>query len=106
MSNEKIAAIADKLLEKSAKGEVAWSDTADARTFSVVFPDYSISVRSDYDYYEMSVHDERGNVVESLSGIMNEENYSKLRTLFESARRSALKSDEVLDNILERLSDD
>jgi len=57
MSDEKITAIAERLLEKSEKGEVAWSDTADENTFAVDFPDYSITVGEYVPHaFEINIH--------------------------------------------------
>lgn len=108
MNDEKIIAIAERLLEKSEKGEVAWSDTAVQNNFAVDFPDYSISLHLDmiYGNYTLKVHNERGSIVQSLGASRDEEAYSTLAALFESAKGTALKADELLDNILERLSGD
>lgn len=106
MNDEKIIAIAERLLEKSEKGEVAWSDTADSDTFAVDFPDSSISIITARRYYAIIVHNERGTIVESMRANEGDENYSTLANLFESARSMVLKSDEVLDKILKRLSGD
>ena len=127
MSIDKLATIAEKLLEQSRLGQVGWSDTADEDRFSAVYPEHSVTISSElrerpvasafldpisfrpprterYRVYGLAVHDGLGREVESVAVNDREDNYQAFEELFQLARRKALKTDEVLDDLLERLS--
>ena len=104
MSDEKLLKIAEKLLERTRAGEIPWSETASPDNFAAPFPEYAVTVQ-EYSgrIYRFSVHNEKGTVVEStsLKGVD-----TILGRLYESARSRVLKSDEILDALLNRLSGD
>ena len=120
MSDERMMAIATKLLERTRKGDVGWSDTADEDAFTVAYPTYSVSLRKispTYpvslgtippvmapNYYVLSVRNAYGSEIESLPIRLSEDGFETLRDLFQLAKRIALKADEVLDDLLGRLS--
>ena len=116
----KMVDIATKLLEKSKKGKLAWSsDLVMENRFSVDFPGTSVSIsRTRSKDYMLSVLNELGTEVDTLHAPNKPERdprpsgqavripdyYYTLKELFEVARRTALKPDAVLDNLLARLS--
>ena len=121
MNNEKLLKIAKKLIERSQAGEIGWSETADANTYSAAFPEYSVTIahyRAPNDFlgiYAFSVYNEKGTEIESVRGDnivkftdqgIDETSAQQLAPLYEVARRQALKSDEILDDLLTRLSSD
>ena len=116
MNDEKLLEIAARLLERTLAGEIPWSETADANTFSTAFPDYSVSIAFDppgflitgasNTSYVFSVFNEKGTVVESTRGSTNALVDTVLKPLYESARSRTLKSEEILDDLLTRLSTD
>ena len=44
MADSKMLEIAERLLERSEKGEVSWQDTVDDTEFIVALPEYSIVI--------------------------------------------------------------
>lgn len=116
MNEEKLLEIAVKLLERTRAGEIPWSETADTKKFSAAYPEYAVTISID-DYnvdYVFSVANEKGIQIESvdtdkLRGLGSEIFSTGRRTLSQLhglARRQALKSDEILDDLLTRLSSD
>jgi len=114
MSDERMPAIAQKLLETTKNGEVAWAETADDDTFSVAFPTYSVSIRyrRGYGEYTLSAHNRHGTEVKTLTatpyptaaGARMGDTGKLLEELFNMARQIGVKTDEVLDGLLERLT--
>ncbi len=121
-SDEKLLKIASKLYERSMSGDISWSETADLNKFSAAFPDYSVTIAhydSQVDFlmgtYIFSVYNEKGTEIESVQGDygLRDSEEGTFRTsadmlapLYQAARRQALKSDEILDDLLTRLSGD
>ena len=106
MSDERMIAIASKLLERTRKGDVGWSDTVDENTFSVAYPEYSVLIRraADGRTCVLSIQNVHGSEVQSLRLAPYETEFETLDELLQLARRTALKTDEVLDDLLGRLS--
>ena len=112
MATEKMITVAEKLLEQSQKGGVAWAATADERTFSVSFPESSVSISvpvrnrgvfGPQEFYRLAVHNETGSEADALEVDLDHTSFNTLKQLFGSARRKALHTDEVLDDLLSRL---
>jgi hypothetical protein len=117
---DKLAKLIDTLAKLTQIHKIAWSETADEDTFQTSFPQYNVSVTKKYagqnwgeDYYEyrITVRDQTGKVledaghsdfrgVESLGGGTAE---SMMKSLYDNARRSALKVDEALSDLLSSL---
>ena len=122
MNEEKLLDIASKLLERSQAGDIAWSETADTNTYSAAFPEYSVTILIlDYktfkhpNNYAFSVYNDKGMQVESIETSLErhiEESelssgaWQTLSRLYDIARSQALKSNEILDDLLTRLSSD
>lgn len=123
MSYQKLADLALKLGEKTKEGLVAWEDTAERGTYqteinrnsvqiAAVEPDNYFGGGNDADY-EISIFDTIGNKVESfrsedintfLPG--NIHAHTLLEEMYQTARRRALGTEQVLDSILDALDDD
>ena len=106
MVDQRLVSIAGKLLEQSRAGEIDWNERADEDAFSVSFPESSASISyNDGVGYTLEIRNEHGTVVDSLSSFHSPDpSYEPLRELFDIARNIGLKTDEVLDGLLERLS--
>ena len=109
MSDERLAAIAERLLELSRKGDAEWKETADGNKFSVSYPGSSVSIQKVDTGYILWAYNQRGTEVESLRALPDEEEYELdvlrlLGELFQLARRIGTRTDDVLDELLERLS--
>ena len=106
MSDNRLVAIAEKLLDQSRRGEISWVETADESSFSVAFPTYSVSIqRPDSSTYAVGVYNKNGTEIDSITARRRDVKlYKTLQVLFIIARRVALKTDQVLDDLLDRLS--
>jgi hypothetical protein len=120
---EKHATVVDRLLRKTQAGDLDWKAAADDDTFQVSFRDSSLRIQetrvnrrgqSTVDYI-ISLINAEGAVVETFSGVQLDEAFGdsfsetwffKTKELHELARRTALGSDKILNEILEELDDD
>ena len=109
MGNEKIVVVAQRVLSQSKEGQLPWAETSDEYKFVVSFPRSSVSIsrrpwEHDRDWiYVFSVHNQLATEVDTLRANPGDDLHNTLEELFESARRSALEPDEVLDDLLTRL---
>ena len=104
MSDERLVVIAEKLLERSREGEVDWSETVDENKFSASYPNYSVSVSKERRGHRFTAHNRHGTEVDSLQAQYDvEAHWHLLKELFELARHVGVKTDEVLDGLLDRL---
>ena len=112
MSSDKLTTLATSLLARTKSGYVPWSETAHEAHFILSFTDSSVSIaRRPWEHpsdwiYVLSVHNNLGTEIDSLRGNPGEAAHETLENLYEEARRSALKPDKVVDNILLRLTTD
>jgi len=116
---DKLAKLIATLAKLTQDHKVAWSETADENTFQISFPQYNVSVTKKYagqnwgeEYYEyrITVRDQAGKILEdaghsdfgvdSFRGVTAE---SVMKSLYDDARRSALKVDEALSDLLSSL---
>ena len=105
-SQNKLGILIPKLLERTQRGEISWQETADESRFLFSSAEYSIAVAHDsgssytYETFELSVINERGITIDSLSIRANLEESIELAELYASAKRRALGADEILDKVL------
>ena len=93
MSSDKLTTLATSLLARTKSGS------------SVSIARRPWEHPSDW-IYVLSVHNNLGTEIDSLRGNPGEAAHETLENLYEEARRSALKPDKVVDNILLRLTTD
>lgn len=93
-----------QLLHKTSAGVLKWQETADDHAFRIGLGDGIIRIERRFSYggqnedYIVRLFGITGREVESASS-ENEEDFDFLPGLFESARRSALDIDGLLDTI-------
>lgn len=113
MTEEKIAALILKLVERTLAGSIHWDSAGlkkDSYQFSV--PNNTIEIsesQNSYgnDYYQLSIFDTNGQEIES----MDESEFERqvpvagrtMRDLFVAARRSSHNVDKQLDEIMSAL---
>lgn len=116
MSLQKHARLVELLLRRSNAGVLEWKEGIEVSTFQVSFKDKSVRIRHN-EYggrvsYEVDLINEEAAVVDTFSDeeLDREDGgsfwFSQLRDLFEVARRTALGSEKVLNDILSELEDD
>ena len=116
MATSKRVELADRLISKTEKGELEWEETADPDAFQVAFPNYSLWV----DLVEtpngsrdivITLFNSAGNKIDEFSDVdlsteTNLQYYTKMNTMYQSARRKAVRADEAYDDILKQLGDE
>lgn len=97
-----------ELLEfRTAEDEVNWKSTGDSSAFVVYFDKFSLVLRLAEEGYggpEMSVllYDPDGEVIDSFT-VSEGDDFERLTRLHGDARRKALRIDEALSKLVERL---
>jgi hypothetical protein len=105
-----VAKLVEKLHERTKSNEVQWQ-RADRGVFTVSFPNYSIDVGGDEWVIVLRIYNSEGEIIETVSsdeisqesGSSNVDYGTKLRELHRLARRSALRSDEAIDELISLL---
>jgi hypothetical protein len=106
-SDGKLWQLTGRLLEKTQNRSIKWEATAQKDTFQTAFPKFTVEVTEGPDRaYEIAVHDELGREIErgSAASIFSEHG-SLLQDLYNAARRSAVSTDEALDELLAELDE-
>lgn len=123
MAMEKQRRLVSLLFQKSMRGELEWGEAIQKNSFQVSLAKNSISIRStpsrleeSANDYVFSIHDSEGKVVDTFTDVEVAEKiegregkarfYSTVSELYEVARRTALGSEKVLNEILTELGDD
>lgn len=123
MALEKHALLIDRLTDRTGKAQVEWKQSVVDSAFQVSFGENTLRMReiarqesSECDYF-LDLINADGAVVESVSDVELDAEaraqgralqgtatwYSKMRNLYETARRSALGSDKIINDILDHL---
>jgi len=116
-TDEKLHALAERLLNKTLEGSLVWEKTVTANAFQAAFPastikiaEYSSDEPDEGPYYELSIHNEKGRQIENttdhaLEKISGGKSFGIFSNLYREARRRALGVDEALDDLLGQLND-
>lgn len=95
------------LTEKTRQGRLEWTDGGDRSFITNV---NNVYVRVSYDNrsqsidHRLSVLDDSGNIIESLTPSRDTLDGDRLEELYDAARRKALRVDEALDTLKQALS--
>lgn len=116
---DRMVQLAKLLTERTTSGRISWSSTDDESTFIYSAKRSSVTIDQHYDqegdpFTTLSVLNERGTAVETLqSSYAPPEGFGSeytpaswnkpLEDLYSVARSSALKIDEVLDDLMRQL---
>lgn len=113
MSYRKLAMLLDALYDKTNSGAIGWDESAHSNSYETSFPNYSVLLNNDKsqgrDVFILYIIDANGDVVEEASDADFSEfigdPYSKMKDMYETARRQAKGVDQALDEILKELDD-
>lgn len=104
MSDVKVYNLVVRLLENTETNKLKWEATAWGNKFLTVSGAYSISVSSEAGEYYVSIADKFDDVLEvvSDSDLYNIDRSASevMRSLFVMARRNALGTEKIIDDIL------
>jgi len=110
------------LLARTKRGDVEWKESIPTNAYQVSFKDNSVLIRlipgkrDEPDDYEMSLLDAEARTVDSFTDVDLAQTeadsqassiwFKTMRELYDLARRTALGSEKVLNEILKDLGDD
>ena len=123
MALEKQGRLVDALLKKTRSSQIDWKQTGDENAFQVSFKANSVLItriargQSEDVDYKISLINDTGTVAEQFTDVELYQDlgnpkdepdkwYKTMGTLFELARRTALGSDKLLDEILGEIDDE
>lgn len=109
--------LVERLIEKTKKGDLAWSESPEHGIYSISFKNYSLNIyiktnrENSNDDVFIQIVDSFGELTEEfsdidLSKISPNDWYNKMLDLYTSARRIALGADKALKDIISELDDD
>ena len=104
MDNQKIDLILDKLIEQTESGKLNWKDTSNEDTYLLTLKDSSISLRKLSPIaFICEFRNANGEIVESVTNWSSDSNPQQLEQLFNVINRKSLRTEKIIDNILEQL---
>ena len=98
--------IVKRLFDQSHQDKIEWSEISiTENSFYMAYPDYSIRItKNTRDGYKLSIHSQKGTEIDAISSQGHSADISRmLEEIFTIARREALKTEDVLDDVLNRL---
>jgi hypothetical protein len=115
MSYVKIATVVKRLHDKTNRGDVRWEQTSKEGIFRAAFPGYSVLIlprdapEGAIDYV-VQIFDDEGALLEEvadpdLKDFLTDP-FKLMRTIYETARRSAMGVEQALNRILGALGDE
>jgi len=110
-TEEKVFVFLCKLKNATDRGELIWTSTVDETTFRVSLKAGSVTIANDYGYDEdeqskyhnrmLRIYDRRGLIVEEYTpDVTDASSLEDFELLFQAARRSALNTASVLDDLI------
>lgn len=109
MDLEKRARLVGVIFDKTKKGLLDWSPTADPDSFQISFATQSVVISHNgfEDEYYLGVYNSNAELIEQITPSEIKEYIqspnSLFQQLFENARSKALKVDDAIDNLLDEL---
>ena len=117
----KLTTLIKQLKFRTDKGKMRWGEAVESDTYQVSFSDFTLKINkredpfSDAPDYIVTITDDQGKVIEeftdeeldSLDSTGEGAQYYRLmREIYETARRYALGTEDVVESILKSLSDE
>jgi hypothetical protein len=99
----KLLALSERLLQATLAGKIAWEPSLDRDVFITFLPSYGLTISGSPSPLSLSVRDDNGRVVDSLTAL-DVETTRVLLPLFEAARRKAQKADQAIDVVAAELA--
>jgi hypothetical protein len=103
----KNAKIVSLLVRKQNAGKLDWEETETSGEFQVAFADFAIRIGRDGNDISVRIFDAEGTFLERFTDDdlreEIEDSYTLMTGLYDNARRSALKVDDKLDDIISEL---
>ncbi len=111
MTDPKLVELVTRLHRQTVLGKVAWEPTVTDDEFQAEFPDYTIRISIPTLYsYRLEILNPDGRVVEAISSWALEKSMDDavetMSELYAVARRTAMRVDEALDDLLSKLGDE
>lgn len=104
MANERLVQLIDELYQATLDGRIRWQETASEDAFRVGLGEGLVRIQRGSEpvrgYYVISLLNKHGRIVDELTAGDFTEHYQLLDDLYQKARSSALKEDEIVDSML------
>ena len=106
---EKLSQIAESLCARTQAGSVTWNETADPDKFVTSLEDYSIAIEAESEYkISLQLVNSKGRPIAAMEAFRAQTppkstTWKTFSDLYEMARRQALKIDQALDDVLNRV---
>ena len=107
MASEKFSILLGKLLSKTRKKEILWHETANVSAFRIAFGDGLVRIEYGVDfegnvYYAAYLQDRKGRTLDQIGPAYQKDPTQELLSeLFDAARPSALRVDDILERMME-----
>lgn len=112
---EKHRTLVRNLIERTNSGKIRWEESTQEGVFQVSFPEYTLVIEivetmNSGNDISIGVYNGVGSLVDSLTDTSISDGggqwYSRMKDLYDTARRQALGADKALDEILKSLGAD
>ena len=97
-----------KLDQRTAEGRVPWKTAVGESAFSARLGNLSVLISSSGGFIRLSVRNEKGTEIDSVESLdigLSPGTRDRLTTIYSSARRTALDTDQTLAELIELLDD-
>jgi hypothetical protein len=111
MTDEKLATLVSRLLERTTAGKLNWEETARSHFYQVAFPEYVVQIGpTDEGIPILQLRNKDNVLMEQVSARQLYQHLTdaelQMQELYTAAMRKALNTDKALDDILSSLEDD
>lgn len=101
--NPKAMELIDTLIDSTNQGRLEWSKLPYEETYRVPLDREAVRIEKLEDYYVLSIFNEEGDQLEAVASRQGGEDYPRFEKLFELARQSSLKLDNVIDGLIKKI---
>jgi hypothetical protein len=106
--HERIVTLVERMHERTKARRLSW-DKNPKGNFETSFPNYTVELSEDSDWnIWLYIYNDEGEVIDTVSDEMLRQSTprgAKLAELYTMARRTALGSDEAIENLISALED-
>jgi hypothetical protein len=110
MITEKLLDLIYKVYKKTIDGSISWKPTVDDYSFIVVLNNGGFTISQNGEDYSISIHNADGVLIETIwdrdlpAGIVDENSFTLVSSLYAMARSNALGLDKTIDDMLDNLN--
>ncbi|MDQ3685968.1 MAG: hypothetical protein M3430_10270 [Acidobacteriota bacterium] len=99
----KYSELLERLFERTKNGVADWQATPREDEYIIYLQGYSISLQSSFSSYVIAIRNDKGKVIDEFTVWGHDLHWEKVNEIYTTARRKALKIDEVVEEVLKQL---